>query len=184
MTRESGTVIFLNGTSSSGKTTIAKELQKSLDEPYLHMNIDDFLQRLPEASLADAEYLSRALPVLLAGFDDSNAAIARAGNNVIIDHVLQEPSWISHCARAFQGLKVVFVGVRCPLEVLEARERARGDRKEGMAAYQYDRVHSYDRYDIQVDTSEMTVDECVSAIREYVSSGKRPTAFEELRELT
>ncbi len=42
-----GTVIFLNGTSSSGKTSISLELQQILDEPYLHISVDKFLYMLP-----------------------------------------------------------------------------------------------------------------------------------------
>ena len=36
-------IIILNGTSSSGKTTIAKYLQKLLDEPYCLLEMDDFM---------------------------------------------------------------------------------------------------------------------------------------------
>ena len=180
---ESGSVIFLNGTSSSGKSTIAKALQKSLDEPYLHVSLDGFLNQLPIHYLENEKYLSGALPILLAGFDASNAGIARSGNNVIVDHVLQEPSWVAPCVKAFEGLDVVFVGVRCSLDILESREKARGDRQLGTARYQHDRVHSNKEYDVEVDTSGMTVEQCVSVIREYVCSGKRPTAFGRLRAL-
>ncbi len=178
-----GKVIFLNGTSSSGKSTIAKALQQFLGEPFLHVSVDDFLHQLPESYLADSRYLSGAIRTLLAGFDASNAAIARAGNNVIIDHVLQEPSWVAPCVKAFEGLQVVFVGVRCPLDVLESREKERGDRQVGMARYQYERVHAHEIYDVEIDTSEMTVEECVATIRKYVDSDTQPTAFNMLRAL-
>ncbi len=179
----SGMVIFLNGASSSGKSTIAGELQTALAEVFLYVSVDAFLNQLPEASLSDQEYFSRALPNLLAGFNASSAAIARAGSNIIVDHVLQEPSWVLPCVRTFEGIEVVFVGVHCPLDLLEEREKARGDRHIGLARYQYDRVHSHNTYDIEVDTSEMNVDECVSVIRKYVESGKRPAAFRTLSEM-
>ena len=51
----SGTIIFLNGTSSSGKTTILQALQDSLDEPFLDMGIDRFIRMLPK------RYLNRPL---------------------------------------------------------------------------------------------------------------------------
>ena len=38
-----GNVIVLNGTSSAGKTTVAKALQRIMDEPYLHTGNDQFL---------------------------------------------------------------------------------------------------------------------------------------------
>ena len=118
-----GKVIFLNGTSSSGKTTIAKELQ----------------------------------------------------------NVLQEPSWVAPCVRSMDGLEVTFVAVRCSLDVLESREKARGDLHVGMARYQYDRVHSHGTYDVEVDTSTMSLEQCVRKICEYVQSGRRPSAFDKLR---
>ena len=43
---------------------------------------------------------------------------------------------------ALDGLRVVFVGVCCPLDVLESREKERGDRQIGTARYQYDRVYA------------------------------------------
>ena len=183
MPKTTGTVIFMNGASSSGKTTLAKKLQSVLSEPYFHISIDTFLHQLPDACLGDDGYLSRELPRLLVGFNASSAAMARVGINVIIDHVLQEPEWIAPCVREFKSVKVVFVAVRCPLDVLEIREQARRDRRVGLARYQYDRVHSHDTYDVEVDTSTMSVDEGVLAIREYVESDRWPTAFEKLREM-
>jgi len=147
-----GKVIFLNGASSSGKTTLAKELQSAVQRPYLHVSLDAFLHRLPAMFLKDAAF-ARDLPRLLAGFYASSAAIARAGNDVVVDTVLQEPSWVGPCVIAFDGLEVVFVAVRCSLEALEDRE----------------------------NTSEMRLDECVSRILEYVRSGTRPSAFARLR---
>lgn len=42
-----GTVVLLNGTSSSGKTSIARALQGSMDEPYLHTGIDEYSPHIP-----------------------------------------------------------------------------------------------------------------------------------------
>src|SRR3990167_11092299 len=41
-------IIFINGPSSSGKTSIAKELQNQLTDTYLHIGIDWFLQIMPK----------------------------------------------------------------------------------------------------------------------------------------
>ena len=49
------TIIFINGTSSSGKTSLLKLLQKNLPEPYLDMGIDKFIWMLP------SRYLDRPL---------------------------------------------------------------------------------------------------------------------------
>jgi chloramphenicol 3-O phosphotransferase len=36
----SGKIIFLHGASSSGKSTIARRLQATIDEPFWHISID------------------------------------------------------------------------------------------------------------------------------------------------
>ena len=178
-----GSAIFLNGASSSGKSTIAREIQRTLKVPYLHISADVFINQLPETYRTNDEYLIVALPQLMTGFYASSVSIIRAGNNAIIDTALLEPSWVLPCVRMFTGINVIFVGVLCSLDVLEARGKERGDRQIGIARYQHNRVHTHNTYDIQVDTSEMSIDECVSMICGYVNSGKQPSAFKNLRKL-
>jgi chloramphenicol 3-O phosphotransferase len=57
------------------------------------------------------------------------------------------------------------VGVFAPLEILEARERQRGDRTVGLARWQYDRVHKGIAYDLEIDTATATAEECAALIR-------------------
>ena len=184
MTDRTGKVIFLNGTTSSGKSTIAKELQRVMQEPYLHLSLDHFLLQLPMPFLENRAWLVRELPSLLTTFYSSCAAIVRTGNNIIVDTVLEESSWVSPCVMAFEGLEVVFVAVRCSIETLNDREKSRGDRRVGMAQYQYDRVHSHGVYDVEVDTSLMPLETCGLKILEYVRSGENPSAFRNLRKAT
>jgi chloramphenicol 3-O phosphotransferase len=42
-----GTIVLLNGTSSAGKTSIARALQDIMDEPWLHTGIDEYAPHLP-----------------------------------------------------------------------------------------------------------------------------------------
>ncbi|MGO4842853.1 hypothetical protein AB4144_62330, partial [Rhizobiaceae sp. 2RAB30] len=51
------------------------------------------------------------------------------------------------------------VGVFAPLDVLEDRERRRGDRLIGLARWQYERVHRDMVYDLEVDTGRSSPDE-------------------------
>jgi chloramphenicol 3-O phosphotransferase len=69
-------------------------------------------------------------------------------------------SWIATCG----DLHVLRVGVTCPIDVLEARERARGDRVLGRARGLAAVVHTFTEYDVVVDSGAATVDECVEAI--------------------
>lgn len=75
MTERMGKVIFLNGTSSSGKSTIAGELQKVLHEPYLHVSCDAFLSQLPGS--AGESWFHREIDGIVAAFH-SSAARSRA----------------------------------------------------------------------------------------------------------
>jgi len=194
---DKGTVIILNGTSSSGKTSIVKALQEVLDEPYLDAGIDKFLFMLPKRYLNEPlwhqvfDYLYadpinrtglsiKAGPVghrVIAGMHHSIAALARAGNNVVADHVLLERQWLKDCVEVLRGFRVWYVGVRCPLEVVEQRERERRDRTCGQARAQFDLVHAHGLYDLEVDTSISSPMDCALQIKRRMEDGPSPQAF-------
>jgi chloramphenicol 3-O phosphotransferase len=68
------------------------------------------------------------------------------------------------CRQAFAGLNVFTVGVTCPLEILEAREKSRGDRVLGRARGLADVVHTICDYDIVIDTGTTDTRTCVQNI--------------------
>ena len=91
-------------------------------------------------------------------------ALVDSGNTVIFDHVLHDRAMQESCRKAFDGLDVFAVGITCPVDILEARERERGDRVLGRARGLAGVVHGFMTYDIMVDTGAMTPAACVSAI--------------------
>lgn len=95
---------------------------------------------------------------LMSGMHRSAAALAEAGLDVIVDHVILEAEWVAECRRLWQPYRSLWVGVRCPLEVVIERERARRDRTLGQAEAQYAVVHSWGPYDLEVDTSVLSPD--------------------------
>jgi chloramphenicol 3-O phosphotransferase len=113
---------------------------------------------------------------LFSGMHHAIAALSRCGNNVIADHVMVEPSWVAECAMLFADLPAYLVGVHCPLEGLEAREISRGDRTLGQARKHFDLVHAHGVYDLEVDMSVLSVDECVASVMKMVET-TRPYAF-------
>jgi chloramphenicol 3-O phosphotransferase len=179
-----GNVIFLNGVSSSGKTVIAIELQRMLEQPYLHFSVDGFLDMLPSKYLSGEgmEDLPGVISRVVTGMHRCIAASASAGNNIIVDHVLQIRQWLQECVELLYGFPVLFVGVRCPLEELERRE-ARRDREKGLARYQFDLVHSHGIYDVEVDTSKCGPEECARQIQDALRGIQSADAFRQLKKL-
>jgi chloramphenicol 3-O phosphotransferase len=180
-----GNIIFLNGTSSSGKGSIAKALQPLLDSPYVHMSIDSFLYMLRDGyGFDDIETLFQKVSgdSLISGFHHCIRALSLAGHHEIVDHVLEYPYRLEECVDLLMDHPVVFVGVRCPLDELERRERKRGDRQIGLARWQFDRVHAHEIYDLEVDTSVKNPEECAIQIKEYLQQHPAPDALKRIKE--
>ncbi|MFI5475561.1 chloramphenicol phosphotransferase CPT family protein [Streptomyces cacaoi] len=176
-----GRIIFLNGTSSSGKSSIARELLDILDEGvFFHMAVDGFNAMRSKREL-EAEELEAALRRTRMGFHRSIAAMAAAGNDIVVDHVLSEPWRLLDCLTVLRPEDVLFVGVHCPLDELVRRELARGDRPPGLAAHQYDRVHAHEDYDLECDTSAADPRACAQRIKDFLPHRPSPTAFTRLR---
>lgn len=101
---------------------------------------------------------------LAAGMRAAVAACARAGNDMLVDDVFVDPEWLDGWRRELAGLDWLLVGVVAPVDVLEERERARGNRIAGEARFQFDVIHSGIEYDVTVDTARQSPDECARAI--------------------
>jgi chloramphenicol 3-O phosphotransferase len=174
-----GQVIVLNGTSSAGKSTLAAAIQARAEVPYLRTGVDDFLGRLPERfvrepvdgwSVAVRDGRLAELPTIgPRGLELFNAhyravaAYAAAGGHVIVDDVLYDRRVLDLAVAALHRLPVLFVGIRCPAEVAEARELARGDRLPGGARL-FEAAHAHAAYDLELDTAALTPEECADAI--------------------
>ncbi|MFJ5644462.1 chloramphenicol phosphotransferase CPT family protein [Streptomyces sp. NPDC093223] len=178
----SGRIIFLNGTSSSGKSSIARELLDILDDGvFFHLAVDAFNAMRSKRELG-AEELDAALRRTRMGFHRSIAAMAEAGNDIVVDHVLSEPWRLLDCLTVLRPEDVLFVGIHCPLDELVRRELARGDRPSGLAAHQYGLVHAHGDYDLECDTSTANPHECAQRIKAFLPHRQRPTAFTRLRQ--
>jgi len=168
-------VIVLNGSSSSGKTGIARCLMAILPRPWIRIGVDDLLDALPPSLMGSDSGISfgpqgevtpgEGFREIEAAWTTGVAAMARAGARIIIDDVFLGGAASQERMRAhLEGLEVLWVGVRCDPEIMVGREIARGDRMIGMAAAQAEVVHRGVVYDIEVDTSHTESLECARAI--------------------
>ncbi len=183
-------VIVLNGGSSSGKSSIARCLQRLLGPTWMTFGVDDLVRALPggeevddlirarqdgdgpvgtegsiefgpDGSVIVGEDFRRAEACWYAGI----AAMGRCGTGLILDEVfLGGRSSQERVASALAGLPVTWVGVRCDPEVAAAREHGRPDRVEGMARLQATAVHEGVVYDLVVDTTAASAADCAETI--------------------
>ena len=151
--------MFLNGASSSGKSSLAKALQETLSEPFLHVSSDHLVASgmLPSRRDLDGPFAWQAQmrPRFFAGFHRCLPALATAGNNLIVEHIIEFPAWRTDLARLLDGLDIFLIGVHCDLAEIDRRERARGDRRpgEGRTHVETDRIHTFGPYDLDIDTT-------------------------------
>lgn len=171
-------VILLNGSTSAGKSSIARGLLAALPEPYLHVGVDTIFPWLPPAWDGTPEGIQLtplpdgSIPVvlgpggakLLRGWRRMVAVGVAAGLRFVVDEVLLEPVALPDWREVLASRDLFFVGVRCDLAELQRREIARGDRGVGQALAQHEAVHSYGPYDFEVDTTHTDTDACVDAI--------------------
>ncbi|MEZ5775361.1 MAG: chloramphenicol phosphotransferase [Hyphomicrobiaceae bacterium] len=177
-----GRVILLNGVGSAGKSSIARALQVVARETFLHVAMDAFLDMLPAALFDHPEGLvfetrtvdgrpevvihtGPAAERALVGMQHAVVAMAQAGNNLIVDDVMLGDTMAEY-RRLLAGIVNHAVGVHAPLDVLEARERARGDRMIGLSRWQFPRVHAGIAYDLEIDTASATPEACARLICE------------------
>lgn len=188
-----GKIIFLNGTSSSGKSTLAKTLQRKLPEPYFCIAMDTFTDIISPWFTGDyngetSENLERQS---LSAMHHTIKLYSDLGCNVIVDDVIckwvssqgKEYKLLEECVDLLHDYPILFVRVYCPLEELKRREIERGDRDIGSAEGNFNLLYPRDEYDIVVDTYKNTADECADMIINLSNQAEGYKAFKQLYEI-
>ncbi|MCL2854063.1 MAG: chloramphenicol phosphotransferase CPT family protein [Defluviitaleaceae bacterium] len=172
-----GKIIYLNGVSSSGKTTLAKALQGRLDEPYYWFSVDTFVNMTPEKFIDNDLWLNA-----ISGMYRSIKTFSDMGLNVIVDDVFDDSQeLLDEVVEILHGHPVLFVHVTCPLDELVRREKERGDREIGLSENQLPQLCPLcQTYDITVDTHNNTIEECADRIIEMLVNDENSTAFNKL----
>lgn len=192
MTHDPVQIIYLNGPSSSGKTTLAKALQHAFEEPFLHVGIDKIIGCVPEkvndwtggeAPLGfswkkSQDESGNPIQELQQGpyaqkigetFQEVVLALAKMGHHLIIDDVSFGKSQVDIWKEALKDFRVLWVSVNAPLSVLEEREKQRGNRILGSARGQFHKVHTDVTYDLEIDTHLGPLDEITEKIKVFAS---------------
>ena len=189
-------IIYLNGPSSSGKTTLAKALQHSFETLFLLVGIDKIIGWMPEKV---NDWTGGAAPLgyswkkstdesgnpiqelqigpyaeKIAGtFQEVVLLLAKMGHHLIIDDVSFGKRQIDEWKTLLKDFKVLWVGVNAPLSILEQREKERGNRIVGSARGQFHKVHADATYDLEIDTHHATLAENVEKIKSLASDREK-----------
>lgn len=161
-----GRIIFLNGVTSSGKTSIVDALQAREDVFFYVLANDLFQETVGETYLRRDywKYLSDAIIMMY----HTARLFSDMGRNVIIDGILVERAEIApHYERMKEILKdnpLDIVEVYCPLEICRQRNIVRGDRYETQSEEQHAIMARGIGYSMRVDTSLYTSGECAGMI--------------------
>jgi chloramphenicol 3-O phosphotransferase len=181
-------VIYLNGPSSAGKSTLAALLQEILPVPYLALGIDTLISLMPKKS---NNWTGDGSPAegfrFVPGLDDGGfrvqqiesgpfgkkiartylevaALLARMGHHLIIDDVALHDGEVDAWRARLKEFPALFVGVKANLADLEKRELARGDRTRGSARAQFAKIRFTEPYDLILNTSERSLEACAQEI--------------------
>ncbi|CAN1556809.1 COG3896 Chloramphenicol 3-O-phosphotransferase [Rhabdaerophilaceae bacterium] len=182
-TAPAGQIIFLHGASSSGKSTLARAFQAQVDLPFWHVSFDHLRDSgtLPMARFSSGDFRWRDVREnVFGGFHRSLATYASAGNNLIVEHIIDTEGWLAQLLEILAPIDVFFVAVHCPLETLIAREIARGDRQAGSAAQDFAMIHRGLIYDLELDGTA-SVSANVATVLHAWRNRPPPSAFETMR---
>lgn len=202
-----GQVIILNGAPRSGKSTIAKIIQDKFEGPWMNIGVDTYNAMTPERYLpgiglrpgGERPDLEDLVLYFYASLYESIAIHANFGLNVVADlghhdSYSQPLGILADCARRLAGLPVLFVGVRCSIDVIMQRREIEQAGREGLYAKAtvdgplpepvlrwQEEVHKPGIYDMEIDTSVLTPLECVEVIHDRLERGiPQPSAFERI----
>ena len=203
-----GQIIILNGAPRSGKSSIVEAIQADFEGVWVNLGVDAYVRHITPARYrpgiglrpgGERPDLEPLVPRFYAALYTSIAAHSRLGLNVVAefghhDGYSQPLGILADCARLLAGLPVLFVGVRCPLDVVMQRRLSEGPERLGtyvkveagmpvptpVIAWQ-EQVHRPGIYDLEVDTSVRSPEACAEEIRQLLAGGlPHPTAFERI----
>ena len=192
---ELGQIIILNGAPRSGKSSTVRVIQNGFGGVWVNLGVDAQMASLSERFRpgiglrpgGERPELEPVVRALFAALYHSIAEHSRLGLNVVVDvghhDAYSQPLHILRgCARLLTGLPSLFVGVRCPVDVIMQRRAEAGGGGQYLGALpdgtvpapvlRWQReVHRPGIYDLEVDTSLLSPDECAARIKEQVSKG-------------
>jgi chloramphenicol 3-O phosphotransferase len=155
-------VILLSGASSSGKTSLARALQRRLADPAVLVEADRAFPAVPSEHPRWVVIGQSRDDVALA-FHRSVAVWPQLGFDVIVDGSLpyEDRQLRDRCMQVFAPFDLRIIGVRCSDPELTDREVSRSEeRPTGWAIRQAKDIHEGMPYAAEVDTTARSPEAC------------------------
>ena len=161
-----GKIIFLNGVTSAGKTSIVEALQNRAD-CYFYVVANDLFEQMIGDRFLREDYWGHLSRVIILMYHTAKL-YSDMGHNVLIDGILVERPEIAPHYRQLADILVdnplSIVEGACPLEICRTRNLTRGDRYEMQSDEQAAIMAQGIDYALRVETDKMSPEECAEAI--------------------
>ncbi|MBQ8381643.1 MAG: AAA family ATPase [Clostridia bacterium] len=163
---EKGRIIYLNGVTSAGKTSIVEALQ-ARDDYFFYVVANDLFEEMVGVKYLQQNYWKHLSEVIILMYHTAKL-FSDMGKNVIIDGMLVEREEVKphyeQVLEIFKDNPLDIVEVYCPLEICRQRNIARGNRGEMQSHDQYRYMNQDVVHSIRVDTSLHSPAECAEII--------------------
>lgn len=182
------------GIGSTGKTTLANQLVKVLDEDYIIDGFDHAVEEnldkkyWPNGELKHegfqfidsptgpqmkvgpkgAEFLEFMLSEIIRK--------AKEGQNIIIDYVPSDDD-IARFKRELPEVEFVTIGLKPPVEWAIQKELERGDRQVGVAKQAYKEFYEGKQFDIVFDTSIISPEVIAESVKDFLNKPTTRATF-------
>ncbi len=167
-------IVLLNGPSSSGKSSICKAFQYSINQPFLTLGVDTFISMMPQKYLSYGEKSQEGCYFIKSKNNYGVTVSCHSGTfgdlvfktaidivelmgdnglNIIIDEVIWSDERMYEYKNILIKHNVLFIKVFCERYSAQERELLRGDREIGLANNQIDKIASMKfQYDLEINT--------------------------------
>ena len=161
-----GRIMFLNGVTSSGKTSIVDALQER-EDVFFYVVANDLFEQMVGDGYLRRDYWKYLSEVIIMMYHTAKL-YSDMGKNVLIDGILVEREEIKpHYHQLLEILRdnpLDVVEVYCPPDICRQRNLRRQDRRETQSDEQAERMAKDIRYSLRVDTSIQSPAECADII--------------------
>lgn len=185
-------IIIINGTSSSGKSSVCQVLQRKLGDGCLNFGTDGYLSMLGNKFLElnpnnpdvctpndicyakkhdDGSYEivpGKLCSKLYQTIPDILDVVAKQGFNIVVDSFITTQDELKPYKERLAKYNMFFVYLYATEQIIESREETRGNRLKGSAIHWLKHFVCKDDHDIIVDTSAVSVEEICNKILNHI----------------